>query len=62
MLSGPPAKKKVVSFSTPVELKIITWNVWFDEAEYRRRMENILEITLSLNPDIACFQDEHFLQ
>ena len=57
MFSGPPAKKKAVTFSTPLELTIVTWNVWFDNREYHRRMEYILNHTLSLDPDIACFQE-----
>jgi endonuclease/exonuclease/phosphatase family metal-dependent hydrolase len=39
------------------ELSVLTWNVWFDRVEYRRRMEHILLVTLEKRPDVACFQE-----
>lgn len=55
MLSGLSAKKNP---SDPLtDLTVLTWNVWFDEVQYRRRMEYILNLTIEKSPDVACFQE-----
>ncbi len=48
----------------PKSLNVPTWNVWFEEYEFQRRYDHILDITENLRPDVACFQEvtELFLE
>lgn len=56
LMSGGTAKAN--TSSTPLtDLTILTWNVWFDQIEYRQRMDHILNLTLEHRPDVACFQE-----
>jgi endonuclease/exonuclease/phosphatase family metal-dependent hydrolase len=54
-MSGGTAKTNTAASLT--DLTILTWNVWFDDLEYRRRMDHILNLTLENRPDVACFQE-----
>jgi endonuclease/exonuclease/phosphatase family metal-dependent hydrolase len=38
-------------------LKIVTWNVWFDEFEQKLRYDEILNICSTQGPDVMCFQE-----
>lgn len=42
------------SFST---LKVLTYNVWFDQFHYTTRMASIIDRTLKLQPDVCCYQE-----
>ena len=40
------------------ELKILTWNVWFETSvKFSTRMRHILKTTVNIFPDIACYQE-----
>jgi exonuclease III len=39
------------------QLKIVTWNVWFEEFEQRLRYDEILNICNMQQPDVICFQE-----
>lgn len=38
-------------------LKLLTYNIWFDEYNYENRWKNILSICEAKNPDIICLQE-----
>jgi endonuclease/exonuclease/phosphatase family metal-dependent hydrolase len=38
-------------------ISVMTWNIWFDSFEYIKRMESIISIILSNQPDIVCLQE-----
>ncbi|CAM9598990.1 unnamed protein product, partial [Heterosigma akashiwo] len=40
-----------------MKLSILTWNVWFDRFAAQQRFQSILSQTLTLGPDVACFQE-----
>jgi endonuclease/exonuclease/phosphatase family metal-dependent hydrolase len=42
---------------TRKELSIMTWNVWFEDVEYEKRMNGIILTILEKRPDVACFQE-----
>lgn len=44
----------------PKELKIITYNVWFDPFAKEIRNQNLLHIIKDNKPDVACFQEVTF--
>lgn len=57
MLSGSSAKKNPSPTVCMADLTVLTWNVWFENVQYRRRMEYILNLVLEKSPDVACFQE-----
>jgi hypothetical protein len=54
-------KKEVISIDsnapTIQELKVMTWNVWFADIMFSARMQYILDTTLNILPDVACYQE-----
>ena len=62
IFSTPPKAISQKEFNSN-ELKIISWNVWFDSFESTKRYTEIMKICQSINPDIICFQEVtiHFL-
>jgi exonuclease III len=58
LMNGGTSEINATAASGPLtDLTVLTWNVWFDDLEYRRRMDHILNITLEKSPDVACFQE-----
>lgn len=45
------------SFIQIDQLKIITYNIWFDKYNWENRLINIAKICETKNPDIICFQE-----
>jgi len=39
------------------KLRVVTWNVWFDEYFKDARMESLVREVLSVAPDVACLQE-----
>jgi len=39
------------------ELRVVTWNVWFDDLEAERRWSALLAEALALRPDVLCLQE-----
>jgi len=39
------------------ELKIMTWNVWFDQNSMEMRLPKIFELISDHNPDVVCLQE-----
>ena len=50
--SGTPIIASMVE-----NLSVLTWNVWFGELRQEDRYASILSTVLTLDPDIACFQE-----
>lgn len=40
-----------------MKLRVLTWNTWFEPVNYADRIREIMSISLSLSPDIICFQE-----
>lgn len=40
-----------------VPLRVVTWNVWFDDLHAERRWSALLAEALSLLPDVLCLQE-----
>eukprot|EP00638_Chattonella_subsalsa_P018192 CAMPEP_0117877244 /NCGR_PEP_ID=MMETSP0950-20121206/14081_1 /TAXON_ID=44440 /ORGANISM="Chattonella subsalsa, Strain CCMP2191" /LENGTH=295 /DNA_ID=CAMNT_0005731207 /DNA_START=26 /DNA_END=913 /DNA_ORIENTATION=+ len=40
-----------------MKLSVLTWNIWFDKLGQKKRFQTILQISLSLSPDVMCFQE-----
>ncbi|WAS95203.1 endonuclease/exonuclease/phosphatase family protein [Nannocystis poenicansa] len=38
-------------------LRIVTWNIWFDEWERARRQEALWQTLAELRPDVICLQE-----
>merc|ERR1712032_1328417 len=39
------------------QLRVVTWNVWFDALAQTVRMDALLREVLHVAPDVACFQE-----
>ena len=50
-----PLIKKLPELQT--NLRVLTWNVWFDDANFNERMLAIVEIITKSEADIVCLQE-----
>jgi endonuclease/exonuclease/phosphatase family metal-dependent hydrolase len=42
---------------SPAGLRVVTWNVWFDNFEFAARFEGVMSILKELDPDVICLQE-----
>jgi len=51
------AAREVLESRSPLQLRVVTWNVWFDELCKNDRMQALLTELLVVAPDIICLQE-----
>jgi endonuclease/exonuclease/phosphatase (EEP) superfamily protein YafD len=42
-------------------LKVVTYNVWFDQESWKKRFNEILRLVKEQDPDVVCFQEGRWL-
>lgn len=57
MIMGQLSTKNTHHANNLTELKVLTWNVWFEQNQFERRMNHILDESLQLDPDVICYQE-----